>query len=584
MRRKGEGGPIPRGRTSPSSAAAKVLLSVACALLAFAAYANSLDGGFVWDDPVVLNRQLTVFQGLGDVLFPPPGIPQFSPDYYRPLTIASLLLDRAVGQGRPFPFHLSVVLFHAFTSALVCAVGLRLLGSDRRGRFGAFACGALFAAHPIHTESVAWVAGRSDVLATGFLLSAFLLHISSDSLAARSLTGLLAFLALCSKETAVTVVPLLALHDWMLRRPVVRLDWIPRHAAPLVAVLAYLVLRHLALPAAGGSRAGAGGLGWSAWDVLGALGVYLPGLVWPVRQSAYIDAVPVDALSLAASVAALFGLTAAGVRCWRSGRREVAFSLAWVLVTLLPSLAIVWTIPEAPVAERYLYLPSAGFCLLFGALVSGATLRSPARRLAWAGFATVAVATAFTTTVRRNRVWHDNLSLWTATAATATVSGMPLRSLGAAYLDAGREEDARRSFEQALRRRNSTIGLQVIHSNLGTIAMRANDFEAARRHYREALDLNENAADVLFNLGLATFMAGRGSPAAAAEALTFYRRAEALSPHDPDIHAALGQALATTGDQPAAERHLRRALELGLAPASVERVKAYLDDLGRRSP
>lgn len=585
MRRKREGRSSSRVPTSPPASAGARLLPAACALLALGAYANSLGGGFVWDDPVVLHRQLAVFRSFGDVLFPPPGIPQFSPDYYRPVTMASLLLDRAVGQGRPLPFHLSVVLFHAVTSALVCAAALRWLGSDGPGRLGALGCGALFAVHPIHTESVAWVAGRSDVLATAFLLAAFLAHVPpASSWRGRMAVGGLAFLAFGSKETAVALLPLLVLYDGMLAPPAERREWIRRYTAPVVALVAYVALRWRALPADGASGADAGGLEWSVLDLPGALGVYLARMVWPLRQSAYIDAVPTDPFRLSATVIALLALCALGVWCGRNKRRVAAFSLAWIMVALLPSLAIVWKIPEAPVAERYLYLPSAGFCLLVGAALREVVSRRPAWRLACLAAAGLLVAAGFAATVRRNRVWHDNLSLWTDTAARATVSGMPLRSLGAAYLDAGRDDEAARSFEQALRRRNSTLGLQVIHGNLGTIAMRTGDFQAALRHYRQSLDLNENAPDVLFNLGLATFMAGGGSPAAAAEAMSFYRRAEALSPHDSDIHAALGQALAVAGERAAAERHLRRALELGLAPASAASARAYLDGLGTGAP
>ena len=74
-----------------------------------------------------------VFRSVGDVLAPPRDIPQFSPDYYRPLTIASYLLDRAVGGEHPFAFHLSLVLAHAATSVLVYALASQLqLGRSGR--------------------------------------------------------------------------------------------------------------------------------------------------------------------------------------------------------------------------------------------------------------------------------------------------------------------------------------------------------------------------------------------------------------------------------------------------------------------
>src|SRR5512144_639229 len=99
---------------TPTSAARRDFWTWAAPLVvglaALLAYANSLRNGFVWDDPIILTRQLVVFRTLGDVLAPPRDIPQFSPDYYRPVTIATYLLDRAAGGDDPFAYHLSVVL------------------------------------------------------------------------------------------------------------------------------------------------------------------------------------------------------------------------------------------------------------------------------------------------------------------------------------------------------------------------------------------------------------------------------------------------------------------------------------------
>src|SRR5215470_16871078 len=209
---------IPASARSPMWTWGAPLLVGCAALLA---YANSARNGFVWDDPIILTRQLVVFRSAGDVLAPPRDIPQFSPDYYRPLTIATYLLDRAVGGGAPFAFHLSVVIAHAATSVLVYVLALQLIGSSvprqpvplaaaarRRSSalIGAAVAGALFALHPIHTESVAWAAGRSDVLATGFMVAALLLQARARrSWIASAAAGLCALAALGSKETAVAL-------------------------------------------------------------------------------------------------------------------------------------------------------------------------------------------------------------------------------------------------------------------------------------------------------------------------------------------------------------------------------------------
>jgi hypothetical protein len=140
---------------------ATFLFPLVAAIAAFLTYANSLSNGFVWDDPIILSRQLPVFDSVWTVLLPPRGIPQYSPDYYRPITTASFLVDRAVGGEAPFAFHLSVVLAHAVTSALVCLFALRLFGPAGIAAAAALFAGLLFAVHPIHTESVSWAAGRS---------------------------------------------------------------------------------------------------------------------------------------------------------------------------------------------------------------------------------------------------------------------------------------------------------------------------------------------------------------------------------------------------------------------------------------
>src|SRR5512147_1576310 len=97
----------------------KPVVALLLALLACAAFANALGNGFVWDDPIILARQLPVFRGVGAVFFPPPNVPQFAPDYYRPLVIASYLVDRALGGGQPTWFHLTVILAHVLTSVAV---------------------------------------------------------------------------------------------------------------------------------------------------------------------------------------------------------------------------------------------------------------------------------------------------------------------------------------------------------------------------------------------------------------------------------------------------------------------------------
>jgi tetratricopeptide (TPR) repeat protein len=570
---------------------------LAVAVAALLAYANSLGNGFVWDDPIILSRQLVVFGSLGDVLVPPRDIPQFSPDYYRPLTIATYLLDRAIGGEQPFVFHLSVVLAHALVAALVCLLAMDLLGAGSAARAGALAAGLLFALHPIHTESVAWAAGRSDVLATGFIVAAVLVHGRPPGSWRRSIaTGLCAAGALGAKETGVALYPLLLLRDLLCsdlsaasgrqpaRRPV--LPVVRAYAGVAIAGVVYVLLRRNALGEYVGTAIQETPVRRSLLEVAGAFGMYIEKLLWPSSLSAYIDRLDTGPLQLGAALLFLVGLAAAAWRWWASRRDGVPlFALLWIALTLVPSLAILWKIPDAPLAERYLYLPSVGFCLLVGDLAARALTRvRGGARVALVGAAALVLLAAGIATAWRNPVWHDDIALWEDTESKSQVSGMAARSVGTAYQQAGRAAEARAAFERALGRRNTARGLQAIHNNLGTLAMYDEDYAAARRHYEAALQANPGAADTIFNVGVVILQAGGATPAAAREALPHFQRAGEINPHDPDIEAGLGQVYVILGERERARGHLQRALSLRPDARTEQGVRELLRQLEEPPP
>lgn len=570
----------PRARPQPPPASRPPAVRWAPLLVGLAAlltYANSLTNGFVWDDLVIVERQLVVFDSAADVLAPPRDIPQFSPDYYRPVTIAAYLVDRAVGGEQPFAFHLSVVIAHAVTAVLLWALAAQLLGAAPGAAVGALCAGLLFAVHPIHSESVAWAAGRSDVLATGFLL-AVLVTLGAEPVSWRrsALGGVAALGALGAKEAGVALYPLLLLRDLLVaptRSPLG--DWLRRYAGVGVAGAAYVLLRRNALGEFVGSAPSAAPVPRSPLDILAAVGAYAGELLWPWPLNAYIDQLPVTAFTIAAGLLFAAALAIAAWRWWVRADGLPLFALGWVALTLVPSLAILWKIPDAPLAERYLYLPSAGFCLLIGVLAARGWSRVHARGVATAVGVAVLFALALATAAR-NRVWHDDIALWEDTEAKSQVSGMAARNLGAAYQKAGRAADARAAFARALGRRNDARGLQTIHNNLGTLAMMDGDYPAAQRAYEQALAAAPDQPDTLFNLGLAVLHGGGASPDAARRALPYLERARAANPHDADIEAGLGQALLILGETSRACEHLRRAEGLRPSPQTAAGIRTLM--------
>src|SRR5262245_29203593 len=204
------------------------LFVLVCAVT-FLVYRDSIDNEFVWDDPIVLGQQLQAFHSLQDVFFPPPRIPQFGGLYYRPMILVSYMMDRALLGDKPFAFHLPVVIMHTLNAGLVFLLGLQLFRVrpgfrpftlGEKGLFAllpALGAALLFATHPIHTESVCWMAGRSDNMASLFLIPALLSYLQWKLDRRRwwwlALAATLFFAACLSKETAVAFLLIVGAAD-----------------------------------------------------------------------------------------------------------------------------------------------------------------------------------------------------------------------------------------------------------------------------------------------------------------------------------------------------------------------------------
>ncbi len=288
--------------------------------------------------------------------------------YFRPLVVFSFLWDRALWGLSPAGYHLTNLLLHAATTLLFLAIARRLLASEFAARTGA----SLFAVHPCHTEAILWVSGRTDLMAGLCFALAIWLHLRGRA-ADRLRSGLLGLcllacgLALAAKEMALTLPAVLLLHTLCFpeREPLRR-----RFVAPVLAavvVVGYLVLR----------IAFVGGLGLPPHPFAHGPGdpdmlwnAFSGGIMYMADLVLFIPADPVvfqpfwrghlPLLGLLALAAAGLLISSARSVC---DRRLRIFALAATAITLLPVL------PVSP-GERFLYVPSIGYCLLIGARAS----------------------------------------------------------------------------------------------------------------------------------------------------------------------------------------------------------------------
>lgn len=320
----------------------------------------------------------------------PPGL---AVEYFRPLVVLSFAIDRILYGLHPSGYHFTNLLMHAASTLLVWAIARIVLGAGVR----AWASAALFAVHPCHVQSVAWISGRTDVLASTLYAGAFLLYLQSRSPGRGSggrlsLSMLLFTLALLAKEMAVTL-PVVILADTLLRP-----DWkggvrrfVPTLLAAGLAAI-YLGLRFAVL---GAFHAPPfpfayhfGSAGFIRHLVTAPL-LYLADLAIFVPPDPMVSVPFWHGHPVAFAVLAVVSLGALWDTVRRiSDRRVWLWGLVWTGVALLP----VWTLT---VGEHFLYLPSMGYCVLLGAKLPAmaASLTNRARLLR---IATVAGVLAIT--------------------------------------------------------------------------------------------------------------------------------------------------------------------------------------------
>jgi tetratricopeptide (TPR) repeat protein len=559
------------------------LLAAAAALLAFA---SSLGNGFAYDDVTVVRDNPLVESGSSGEIFASPYWPRaeahrYRPEVtYRPLTILSFALNRrAFGEG-PFSFHLTNVLLHALTAALVVVL-VRRLGADRGV---ALVAGLLFAVHPIHTEAVANVVGRGELLAALFWTSALTVHVTRPR-AAPLVVLLLALAAYLSKEVAITLPAAILLVAWFRGNALSR-ETLTDLAAAVVAALAFLGARSSVLGAA--FEPGAAATYWDGGDAgvrvttaLAALAKYAQLFALPATLSAdygFAQFPVAKGLTDPRVLAGLVLLAAciAGAVVLRWHRSLAGLGLALFAVALLPVSNLLFPLTVI-LAERLLHLPSLGLGLAAAALAVPRLSRQTAGRAAIGAVLLMFAARS----ALRNPAWADDAALFEHTVRDAPRSTKAWTGLGSVRAAQGRGEEARACFEKALGIRADEY---AAHDGLGHLALERGEWTEAMRHFQEAARVSPAEPAPLYNAGIVHLRGG--SPSRAIDA---FEAALAVDPrHALSIEglAAAWQTLAVrqavAGMRAEAESSLvtgmKRVRELGGDTAELERVR---DDLRR---
>ena len=540
-------------------AAGNLLPIAVLVFISLAIYANSLSNGFVFDDYAVIveNKHLKNF---GDSL------PAFFSDAYftiaggeasyRPIATLSYFVIHSLAGLNPFYFHLSSVVLHALNVILVYLLLYLILGS----RFKALLAGLLFACHPALTEAVDCIAFNEDLLTAVFFLLALILYVKSEvkgaAAAAYFLSLLCYFCALLAKEMAITLLPILLLYDLTFRPgngpslfiksvlKTVKSRWLIYLGYAGVSLF-YLVLRFVIFTHTGD------GIKPYFGDIFERL-LYLPNHIFNFVKLAiapsdlqveYLFSYPQTFFEFShlVGLAGTLGLAVFSIFVHRR-HPEIFFGIWWFIITLFPVYNIIQIFN--PFAERYLYIPVIGFCLVVPVILHGIFSRAITRALA-VNLATLLVvlviSSAYSTiTIARNRDWKDGFTLWSKTVTQSPDNGIAHGSLGRAYQEQGLLTEAVAEYETAIKLMPKHY---KAYYNLGVVYDQKGDFIKAQEYYQKSIAILPGFANAHFNLANLYHKQGL-----TADAIVHYRKLIELTPEDIEARNNLGVALAMQGN------------------------------------
>jgi protein O-mannosyl-transferase len=545
-------------------------------LVTYACYLPVLHFDFVFDDrPFILQNPLLLSWRSVPRFFTAHLVsflhPHAQGTYYRPGLLLWLLVQRKLWNLSPVGWHFSTLTLHVLAALSVYMLAREMF----RRRFGAGVAALLFALHPVHAESAAWIMGLPDPLMTLLVVSSLIGYIHQRQSYGRSrkvwaaVSLLLYAAAILTKEVALTLPFILFAYEWIFpsdRAATGGAAGLARGFRNAVAptwgywgvTAAYLAARWAAL---GGLShpltALPGRMMVATWPLV--LWSHLKLLVWPVGLSAFYDVPYTKQPGIGNFALPLAAVLACGVLvsyfAWKSPL--AAFAGVWLFLPMALLLNLRVFPPGEIVHDRFVYFPSIGFVLLLGLGLDGfaASPRLPlsirVRQMATVAALGVVLGAA---AIYYCRFWANDWALYGRALAVAPGSRMANNNLAVDLADAGRYEEAI-ALEQQLLARDPDYSLAQY--NLGYCQYKAGRFDDARRNLTRAVALSPAEPEPYLYLGLTNYRTGRLT-----EAVANFRRALEISPENARYRFTLGIVLRSQGDVTGARSEFASALAL----------------------
>lgn len=525
-------------------------------ILGLSVYANSINGGFIWDDYVLIKNNAYIKETSNIVkLFTQDitrGAGQES-NAYRPLQTLTYMIDYRLWKLNARGFHLTNIFLHIIAALLLYMLFNSLWGDE----WACFLAAAFFAVHPVQTGAVAYISGRADSLSLLFMLSCFFFYIRSHRLNGSGsgrifyILALLSYVsALLSRENSLILPALLLLYHYSFRIRIRAGRFLPL----LFITILYLLFRIMVIKGTLPHTSSLVTLLQRLPGFFVAVASYVRLLFLPfglhmeygLKKFGFTDPRAISGILI---LSLLWGYAFMK----RKTDNMTFFSVSWFFIALLP-VSNLYPI-NAYMAEHWLYLPSAGFFLLMAKALNPLFRIRIKPRLFFSLVPAVALLIFYSTlTIRQNSYWREPLAFYKRTLRYAPESARTYVNIGNVYVGMGKIEEARESFRKAMELRPD---YSEACYNLGNTYYDAGEKQEAIKWFKRAAELNPEYADAYYNLGIAYSQSGEME-----QAVSSFRKATEVRPDYAQAYFNLGRLFSETGMEKEAILSYRKATEI----------------------
>ena len=537
-------------------------------ILTWITYFNTLNNEFVFDDLILIqgNETLPFLKNIYNII-------TVNEHSYRPVRALSYAIDYHFSGLNPFSYHISNIVYHIINCFLVYLITLSMLSN----RATAFFAAIIFAVHPIHTDSVTYIAGRRDILFTLFYLIGFYTFIKYRKsqryyLLLFSMAAYL--LSMGSKEMGVTLPAIFLIYDLINNLPhetkklrsqditkALKKIWVQSkyfYSIFFMGALAFIYYK-IFINSPSQQKEYYGDSVLVTFLTVGKIIVhYIKLLLFPVNLIAdySYDAFPLSSSffewSTLFSFILLF-LTLCIILKMLSKNRWIAFGGIWFFTTLLPVCHI---IPHHELlAEHYLYLPSYGFCLIAAILFTSQIENN--RHSAFIYFSLFCIIVLFSLRIiDRNRDWKDGMTLWSKTVRSVPRCARAQNNLGAEYIKSGDGD-----YKEAMPHLEAALQIKPdyaeAYNNLGLVYKEQGSYDQATQSFAKAIKYKKRYFEAINNI--ATMYERKGDYDTAVKIFTNVLKRK---PNYAEAHSNLGIVYQKEGQLEQAKEHFRKALQI----------------------